>query len=417
MTQVTVREYLQSLNYQPPTDFVRRLDFGNAVIGDRVVMDRALAIKYLRLAESIYQNTAKITIDVAANVRDTIGPAVLPDNVRMKNKILQLENMVTRVDANSRYKTILFDIIDKINHENELLKIENLMKTFFKLYKQYQEEVEKPTAKIDSIFNQILTLDNQNAGSLASSTPKSVSTPSIPMPITETQKIQETTKIYSTQEKNSISPLSSTQTHITIPPPPSLPPMSSIPPPPPPPPMPLTSIPPPPPPPPPPMFQMFKEVGEENLPSKPSLKPTTVASPPIDAHSQLMEAIRSGTILKNVKKIPADKEPIVETAPSVLHLALAKRVKALAESTGNEDSFSEDNNDWISDNEVETVKNKYLNTMNRVQNSGNENDQILRMSANVSRLINSQHVSRQDIKQAERLLTEINEKVNNESTA
>nr|QGW49415.1 viral capsid associated protein [Chrysodeixis includens nucleopolyhedrovirus] len=399
MTQVTVRDYLQSLNYQPPQDFVRKLDFGDAVIGNKVVMDRALAIKYLRLAESIYHNTAKITLDLAANVRDTIGPTVLPDIVHMKNKILQLENMVSRVDANSRYKTILYDIIDKINHENELSRIESLMKTFLKLYKQYQEEVEKPTAKIDSIFNQILNLDNQSVVSSAPSSPLSGSIPSIPTPITETQE----TKKYSVPEKDINLPVSPTQTQNTMPPPPPPPPMPSV------------SMPPPPPPPPPPMFQMFKEGENENLPSKPVSKPTTVA--PIDAHSQLMEAIRSGTILKNVKKNPADKEPIVEAAPSILHLALAKRVKALAESTGDEDSFSEDNNDWISDNEVETVKNKYINTMNRVQSSGNENDQILRMSANVSRLINSQHVSRQDIKQAERLLTEINEKVDNESTA
>nr|QBI90225.1 vp1629 [Trichoplusia ni single nucleopolyhedrovirus] len=409
MTHVTVKEYLQSLNYQPhPMDFVRRLNFSNAVIGDRIVMDRELAIKYLRLAESIYQNTVKIAIDVPANV-----PAVLPDNVRMKNKILQLENMVTRVDANSRYKTILFDIIDKINHENELSKIENLMKTFFKLYKQYQDEVEKPTAKIDSIFNQIINLDTSAATPF---TPTSVSPPSISVPITETPEA----KINFIPEKNIIVPSSPTQTQITIPAPPSPPPMSTTsmpPPPPPPPPPPMSLIPPPPPPPP--MFQMFKNDENKEISSaKTSSKPTTIAAAPIDAHSQLMEAIRSGTILKNVKKITAEKEPIVETAPSILHLALAKRVKALAESTDNEDSsFSEDNNEWISDNELETIKNKYLNTMNRVQNSGIENDEILRMSSNVSRLINSQYFSRQDIKQAERLLTEINEKVDNESTA
>ncbi len=366
--------------------FIQNLDvyreFQSALIDNRFVMDRSTALKFLRLASDVYEGTARMT-----TVDNSLSNIV--QNVRLGKTINQLMSIAERVDSTSPYKSKLQHVIDQINHENDLQKIERLMSVFLKMYKQYQEE--SPVTQIQTLMDQIVSLDARTTAT----------TETLPMTTRVTQEITKpstyTMPIEPVQQQQNISS--------AIPPPPTLPPATG------------NMPPPPPPPPPPPMFQMF---DTDNIAvKKPSVETAPVLSNnPMDMHSELMAAIRKGSPLKKVKKnseIADVKKPVMTDNP-LLH-ALTVRLDATKLSSASEESFNEDENGWLSDTQVKNVHNTYNSLMTKIKEENIQNDELTSLSMAVSRILKVPNISPQESTLVESYLNRMKNIIAKESTA
>ncbi|QEI03639.1 PP78/83 [Rachiplusia nu nucleopolyhedrovirus] len=405
MTMTTsVRNYLKQVNYQinNPMGFIQNLDiykeFQGAFINDRFVMDRAMAIKYLNLASDIYDGTARMTY-----IDNTFTNAV--QNVRLGQTINQLTSIAQKVDSSSPYRAKLNDVIDKINHENDMQKIESLMSIFLKLYKQYQEE--PPVGQIQTIMEQIMNLDKSatyttSASSITAETLSPTSTK--PPPTTPMQSDKIPASVSPTAAPMSSPP----SNNIPIPPPP---PTSTV------------DLPvPPPPPPPPPMFKMFEDEdfakpSVPKLPQQQKQVPVPAApAPALDMHSELMAAIRRGSSLKKVKKIsePAEIKKPASTANPLMN---ALNLRLDARKMSSEESVNEDENGWLSDTQAKNATAAYTNLMNTIKQENIQNEELTSLSMAISRIIKSPNMTPNEQKQVEMYLDQMKSIIAQESTA
>ncbi|AXS67668.1 p78/83 [Cryptophlebia peltastica nucleopolyhedrovirus] len=322
----------------------------------------AESLELIQLANDIYNNTAIIYEQERVSHVET--ETTLPIVKSVDNKVKILINIARKVDDNDENKSLLLSIIDEIQNETN---VEDNYKQFFVVYKKYlhdhNQKIQKDTEKIDSILNDIVSLDDI----ATKGADKSLNRETIVAPIVSNETDDQNIKTVIPDQNygelvkrvedilltsnDFISTVNDKIVEPFMPPPPPPPPepITNIPPPPP-----MkeleTSIPPPPPPPPPmvsdfvpppppPMASDFGPPPPPPMPTASEAPPappmsgleTSTPSPPKPSESpldpsKLMEQIRSRPALKSAAERSTPPKPETTVDPrSALLEAIKKR--------------------------------------------------------------------------------------------
>nr|UWK31525.1 orf1629 [Spodoptera exigua multiple nucleopolyhedrovirus] len=410
-------------------DAVCYRDNNRSTYDDEVTLNSRTLMEFLQLSMAIYNNKIGVRVDDAAiptSMTTTPSAAI-------SNKITQLENMVRRVNDNSRFKSKLQNILERIINENNFNNLSALFKTFLDLYKLYQVEEND----IDQLFREIVTLDRPAAAKIIA--PGAVATETVSSASPSVAAVAKPTL-------RRLSSMGAEQSYAPPPPPPPPPMSTSIvaspddkienkidvvetalpppPPPPPPPPMPssLISIPtlttpvdqsttnafiPPPPPPPPSSSQTTPPSLPLSSSSSIQVDKAPVPAPPvIDFSTELKERLKRKTplspdklsTLQHQAKRPATAAAeIVPRSESTLSI-LQRRVAVEPSSTSSGTEAQDDENDWLaSTTEVTALKTQFKNLQKKIEQLPMElPDSITTLTAAISSIFEKTQIMADD---------------------
>ncbi|QNV47850.1 pp78/83 [Alphabaculovirus altersperidaniae] len=382
-------------------DAVCYRDDNRSVYDDEITLNSRTLLEFLQLSLAIYDNKVKVRVD--ANLEPTKTTTTIP--AAMTAKITLLENMVRQVNDSSRFKSKLQNILEHIINENNVNNLSALFKTFLDLYKLYRVE----ESEIDTLFQEIVTLDHRRSETAVSSASPSVAAVAKPKPSLQSAMGAEQSYVPPPPPLTSTTSFSSTiidkektaeedSNFVSLPPPlpPPMPnlistpnaPLSTttdvpsidtfIPPPPPPPPLSLpsdqviSSLPPPPPPPPPPSASL----PMADKPVAVVATPTPAApAPTIDFNTELKERLKRKTPLSPDKFSTLQpkrvQKPIAQNVPprseSTLSI-LQRRVAVEPSSTSSGTEVQDEDNDWLaSSTEITALKTQFRDLQKKIE--------------------------------------------------
>ncbi|QYC92662.1 Orf1629 [Trabala vishnou gigantina nucleopolyhedrovirus] len=251
-----------------------------------LTLNKRQALEMLQLAQNIYNNELFIVVDgggakkaaaaaAAATAAETTDEYMETDatsdessvvvskkaskslsTTTHTNRIGVIQNMVDKINKNNEYKNKLQTIINKLKNTTNNENVHKYLQDFLKLYKEYTVDLNNTNKMVDSIFKDIISLDDsyrdyhddKDNDKRASDVDDGAFEKNTDLRKTTNAAAVNDVLVYSTITD------SDTMTKTSEPPPPPPLPFSSPPPPPPPPSFMTTTSPPPPPPPPPPML-------------------------------------------------------------------------------------------------------------------------------------------------------------------
>lgn len=408
--------------------------------GNKIRLTRRDAYELVQLANKIYDDTVILT---TSSLRSSPGGAVDTmdiDVVVESENLHKLETIVKSLDRRNRYYSPLSQIVNTLKSNPSNINDVSLYEQFFKLYKQYIEDIRASASasqQINKIFQDIVNLDTNLSPTVASS-------PTTTLVIkTTTEQLPTTTSVSTIVADTQAMPS-------FVPPPPPLPPtqdfISSIAPPPPPLPMSVrpqsegSLPPPPPPPPPPPQFEipaetsnmaniLFSTTGPPSLPSaattltpskdphaelmdavrnfktklrpakeQSALTPSTPAVPQLDLRSQLMQDIKNPKKrLKKTESIATTvREPSVVEAANPIAQILMRRSK-LALSSAGEESAGSDTGDWnVSKQRLKELRDINVSYKNKILESELDNERLNSLYEAANSVLRRRQVSLDD---------------------
>nr|QNH90652.1 orf1629 [Mamestra configurata nucleopolyhedrovirus B] len=136
LTNPVSTELFESVRHQPDLD-------------NSVFIDYKIALDLLRLSNDIFDNKVYVRTDTPPPPPPPSIPASL------SSKIATLENMVRRINDNSRYKEPLELILKRLMIEHEISNIETLVKQFLDMYKLYRVD----ESELNQLFNELTTIE------------------------------------------------------------------------------------------------------------------------------------------------------------------------------------------------------------------------------------------------------------------
>ncbi|CDG72619.1 p78/83 WASP family protein [Spodoptera exigua multiple nucleopolyhedrovirus] len=417
-------------------DAVCYRDNNRSTYDDEVTLNSRTLMEFLQLSMAIYNNKIGVRVDDDAAIPTSMTTT---PSAAISTKITQLENMVRRVNDNSRFKSKLQNILERIINENNFNNLSALFKTFLDLYKLYQVE----ESDIDQLFREIVTLDRPAAAKIIA--PGAVATDVVETVSSASPSVAAVAK----PTLRRLSSMGAEQSYAPPPPPPPPPlPMSAStvaspddkienkidvvetalppPPPPPPPPMPSSLIsiptlttpvdqsttnaftpPPPPPPPPPPSSQTTPPSLPLSSSSSIQVDKAPVTAPPvIDFSTELKERLKRKTplspdklsTLQHQAKRPATAAAeIVPRSESTLSI-LQRRVAVEPSSTSSGTEAQDDENDWLaSTTEVTALKTQFKNLQKKIEQLPMElPDSITTLTAAISSIFEKTQIMADD---------------------
>ncbi|WBB27256.1 AC1629-like protein [Mythimna sequax nucleopolyhedrovirus] len=326
LTNPVSTELYESVRRQP--------DFDN-----NVFIDMKVALDLLRLSNDIFDGKVFVRTDTPPPQPQPTLMSSIPASV--SSKIATLENMVRRINDNSRYKVPLELILNRLMREQEISNIETLVKEFLDMYKLYRVD----ESKLNQLFNELTTIEMTQPIADASTVKvfASQKQPSDMGSIVATPEINMQPTIMPPAAPP-LPPLLPPTSSPPVPPtlPVELPSLPSLPPPPPPPPPPPTqaSTPPPPPPPPPPQPPMNNDsslpsinveiVAQQPIASSTPTKKTIARPAEEDLSAQILRVSQARLARlseKNAVPIIKSKPPVSQTKPQSSTLRNKKAVK------------------------------------------------------------------------------------------
>ncbi|AKN80616.1 pp78/83, Orf1629 [Perigonia lusca single nucleopolyhedrovirus] len=451
-----VREYLlYNLNNLNLRDFIYRIgapkitQLKNKIINskyERVQLNTTEALQLVHLAAQIYDNN--ITLDTSDNSLIVVVDNATNETSRANEseaasrrsstisttkvsnpKIDRLKTMVFKV-TDDKYKNDLEEILIKLQKQpNNVIMFEKFLATYREYLNEQNNKINTSDPVIDKLFDNIVNLEETNNVTIIQSRQTN------DVEIIQDKSTNNVDINVENLETTFIASIPRQTTNAPLPPPPPPPPIPDSlaplppPPPPPPPPAPMTNVlmPPPPPPSPPPASTQSAGINFEQIKSGRSLlrkvdESATAPTPPqpVSPRDALLKAITEGVKLKPIAFVPT--KPTVEeilpatNAMAIISKVLSSRRNVLAESSTEEEIFSDNANDWsgyISDREKTRLVDKHKNVLNNMVELNLKNDtELVDLNTAIQNALNKTQIGEDEAADIMNNINTMNHRIN-----